>query len=118
MQDNTEVLKSRLANSPQWCTQPCVSAPPCVQGVKFYDSVVQGDTPEAVDFRGIQNLAAAVQQHVGTMGGVTVFSAGGQVTRVQGQCRPVPGQAVLQAEESGPLKAFVMLAPLLVYGYA
>ena len=89
-----------------------------MQGVKFYDSVVTGDTPEAVDFRGIQNLAAAVQQHVGTMGGVTVFSAGGQVTSVQGQCKPLPGQAVLQAEELGPLKALEMPSPLLVCGYA
>ena len=66
-----------------------------MQGVKFYDSVVEGDTPEAVDFRGIQNLSAAVQQHVGTMGGVIIFSASGQVNSVQGQCRPVPGQAAM-----------------------
>ena len=91
--DTPEIVKSRLAN-------PCSGALicqrlPCVQGVRFYDSVVEGDTPEAVDFRGIQNLSAAVQQHVGTMGGVTVFSTDGQVNSVQVQCKSVPGQATM-----------------------
>ena len=109
-------MKSRLANS---CSgAPIhVSALPCVQGVKFYDSVVEGNTPEAVDFRGIQNLSAAVQQHVGTMGGVTVFAADGQVNSVQGPCLGRQPSDSPQAGESGPLNTFVKPWPSLVYRY-
>ena len=50
-----------------------------MQGIKFYEPEVVGDTPEAVEFRGIQNLLAAVKEHVGYRHGKLIFSADGQV---------------------------------------
>ena len=38
-----------------------------------------GDTPEAVEFRGMQNLLAAAQEHLGFRDGKLIFSADGQV---------------------------------------
>ena len=53
-----------------------------VQGIKFYEPEVVGDTPEAVEFRGIQNLLSAVKEHVGYRHGRLIFSADGQVSRL------------------------------------
>lgn len=58
------------------------------QGIKFYEPEVVGDTPEAVEFRGLQNLVAASQEHLGFKDGKLIFSADGQVL-------PLPGPIVL-----------------------
>ena len=50
-----------------------------MQGIKFYEPEVVGDTPEAVEYRGMQNLLAAVKEHVGYRNGKLIFSADGQV---------------------------------------
>lgn len=50
-----------------------------LQGIKFYEPEVVGDTPEAVEFRGMQNLVAAAQEHLGFRDGKLIFSADGQV---------------------------------------
>lgn len=50
-----------------------------LQGIKFYEPEVVGDTPEAVEFRGMQNLLASAQEHLGFRDGKQIFSAGGQV---------------------------------------
>ena len=49
------------------------------QGITFYEPEVVGDTPEAVEFRGMQNLLAAAQEHLGFRDGKQIFSANGQV---------------------------------------
>ena len=51
-----------------------------MQGIKFYEPEVVGATPEAVEWLGIQNLLAAVKEHVGYRAGKLVFSADGQVS--------------------------------------
>lgn len=38
-----------------------------------------GATPEAVEYRGMQNLLGAVKEHVGYRHGKLIFSADGQV---------------------------------------
>ncbi|KAL3146124.1 hypothetical protein ABBQ38_015471 [Trebouxia sp. C0009 RCD-2024] len=48
------------------------------QGIKFYEPEVVGATPEAVEYQGLQNLLAAVQEHVGYRHGKAIFSADGQ----------------------------------------
>ena len=50
-----------------------------LQGIKFYEPEVVGATPEAVEFRGMQNLLGAVKEHVGYRHGKLIFSADGQV---------------------------------------
>ncbi|GAQ79922.1 NAD(P)-binding Rossmann-fold superfamily protein [Klebsormidium nitens] len=35
------------------------------QGIKFYDPEIKENTPEAVEFRGVQNLVEAVKEHLG-----------------------------------------------------
>ena len=50
-----------------------------LQGIKFYEPEVVGATPEAVEYQGVQNLLAAVQEHVGYRHGKVIFSADGQV---------------------------------------
>ena len=39
-----------------------------------------GDTPEAVEYRGMQNLLSVVKEHVGYRHGKLIFSADGQVS--------------------------------------
>ncbi|CAG9465720.1 unnamed protein product [Pedinophyceae sp. YPF-701] len=39
------------------------------QGIKFYDPRVVGDTPEAIEFRGVANLARIASEHVPLPGG-------------------------------------------------
>ena len=53
-----------------------------MQGIKFYEPEVVGDTPEAVEYHGMQNLLAAVKEHVGYRSGKLIFSADGQVGNV------------------------------------
>jgi hypothetical protein len=36
-----------------------------VQGIKFYDPEIVGDTPEAVEFKGLQNVVDMVAQQLG-----------------------------------------------------
>lgn len=36
-----------------------------MQGIKFYDPEIVGDTPETVEYVGIRNLLEAVKGHVG-----------------------------------------------------
>lgn len=63
-----------------------------LQGIKFYEPEVVGATPEAVEYQGLQNLLAAVQEHVGYRHGKLIFSADGQVGDIR--CR-VPGLCTL-----------------------
>ncbi len=37
-----------------------------MQGIKFYDPEIVGDTPETVEYVGVRNLVEAVQQQLGT----------------------------------------------------
>jgi uncharacterized protein YbjT (DUF2867 family) len=45
------------------------------QGIKFYDPEVSGDTPEAVELRGMENVLAAIKAHgaIPLAGGLDVF---------------------------------------------
>jgi hypothetical protein len=36
-----------------------------LKGIKFYDPEIVGDTPEAVEYKGLQNILAAVGEHLG-----------------------------------------------------
>lgn len=36
-----------------------------MQGIKFYDPEIVENTPEAVEYRGIQNLLEAVKENLG-----------------------------------------------------
>jgi chromosome condensin MukBEF complex kleisin-like MukF subunit len=35
------------------------------QGIKFYDPEIVGDTPEAVEYKGLQNIVDMVAQQLG-----------------------------------------------------
>jgi hypothetical protein len=35
------------------------------QGIKFYDPEIVGDTPEAVEYRGLANVLDAAAEHLG-----------------------------------------------------
>lgn len=50
-----------------------------VQGIKFYDPEVVGSSPESVEFRGIQNLLAAVKQSRSLGDAIVIFHADGEV---------------------------------------
>lgn len=43
------------------------------QGIKFYDPEIVGDTPETVEFRGMQHLVNAVRPRLGLTAGLAVF---------------------------------------------
>jgi uncharacterized protein YbjT (DUF2867 family) len=43
------------------------------QGIKFYDPTIQGDTPEAVEYRGMLNVLAWLGQRLPREGGVAIF---------------------------------------------
>ncbi|WIA33798.1 hypothetical protein OEZ86_006910 [Tetradesmus obliquus] len=45
------------------------------QGIKFYDPEIVGDTPEAVEFRGLQNVVELAQQQLGLEAGQVILSA-------------------------------------------
>ncbi|PNW83397.1 hypothetical protein CHLRE_05g244800v5 [Chlamydomonas reinhardtii] len=45
------------------------------QGIKFYDPEIQGDTPEAVEYVGMENLLDAVADSLGVEGGVRLLDA-------------------------------------------
>lgn len=36
-----------------------------MQGIKFFDPEIVGDTPESVEYKGIQNLMAALEGRLG-----------------------------------------------------
>eukprot|EP00250_Pteridium_aquilinum_P003547 c13856_g1_i1 orf=126-1889(+) len=44
------------------------------QGIKFFAPEVKGDSPEMVEFRGMQNLLEAVKDYIGLRDGKTLFS--------------------------------------------
>eukprot|EP01025_Chloroclados_australasicus_P025138 TRINITY_DN2511_c1_g1_i2.p1 TRINITY_DN2511_c1_g1~~TRINITY_DN2511_c1_g1_i2.p1 ORF type:complete len:618 (+),score=72.12 TRINITY_DN2511_c1_g1_i2:78-1856(+) len=44
------------------------------QGIKFYDPMISGDTPEAVEFNGRQNLFSALKGRLGTEEGVYLLN--------------------------------------------
>lgn len=48
-----------------------------MQGIKFFDPMIVGDTPESVEFIGLKNVMDAVQKHLGVYGGQTLLSAAG-----------------------------------------
>lgn len=50
-----------------------------LQGIKFYDPEIVGDTPEAVDFRGVQNLVEKAREHLGLAAGKVIFAPDGSV---------------------------------------
>jgi hypothetical protein len=52
----------------------------CVQGIKFYDPQIVGDTPETVEYRGLHNLVTLLRQHVGLRAGQLLFAADGSVS--------------------------------------
>jgi hypothetical protein len=43
------------------------------RGIKFYDPEVVGDTPEAVEWRGMQILLDAAKQHLGSAAGKALW---------------------------------------------
>ncbi|KAG2445042.1 hypothetical protein HYH02_008910 [Chlamydomonas schloesseri] len=45
------------------------------QGIKFYDPEIQGDTPESVEYIGMENLLDAVADSLGVEGGVRLLDA-------------------------------------------
>lgn len=50
-----------------------------MQGIKFYDPEIVGDTPETVEFRGLQNLVHVLREHVGLRAGKLIFAPDGSV---------------------------------------
>jgi hypothetical protein len=86
------------------------------QGIKFYDPEIVGQTPEAVEFRGIASLVQAVKEHVGLAEGKLIFSANGQgVTNTWGPLDDVVMGGVSEsgfelkqtgAEDGGPVAVF------------
>lgn len=53
------------------------------QGIKFYDPEIVGDTPEAVEYVGMQNLLGVVKDKLGSSSGKVVWAADGS-GQVQG----------------------------------
>ena len=74
---------SATAADDKWttCKQGTLAA--MLQGIKFYEPEVVGATPEAVEYRGMQNLVEAVKEHMGYRHGKLIFSADGQVGQVR-----------------------------------
>lgn len=48
-----------------------------MQGIKFYNPEVVGDTPETVEYRGLQNLVHILREHVGLRAGKLIFAPDG-----------------------------------------
>ncbi|CAM6108087.1 unnamed protein product [Calypogeia fissa] len=46
------------------------------QGIKFFDPEIKGDSPETVEFKGIENLIEAVKGSTGVREGVTLYTIG------------------------------------------
>lgn len=44
-----------------------------LQGIKFFDPEIVGDTPETVEFKGMQNLLEAVEASLGPDQGVSIL---------------------------------------------
>ncbi|BFI30313.1 NADH dehydrogenase [ubiquinone] 1 alpha subcomplex assembly factor 1 [Marchantia polymorpha subsp. ruderalis] len=45
-----------------------------MQGIKFFDPEIKGDSPETVEFKGLQNLIEAVKENVGVRDGVSLYT--------------------------------------------
>ncbi|KAL3693896.1 hypothetical protein R1sor_007547 [Riccia sorocarpa] len=45
-----------------------------MQGIKFFDPEIKGDSPETVELKGLQNLIDAVKENVGVREGVTLYT--------------------------------------------
>lgn len=50
-----------------------------MQGIKFYDPEIVGDTPETVEFKGLTNLVHVLRDNLGLRAGKPVLSADGKV---------------------------------------
>ena len=50
-----------------------------MQGIKFYDPEIVGDTPETVELVGVRNLVQAAQEHLGLTQGKVIFAPSGEV---------------------------------------
>jgi hypothetical protein len=50
-----------------------------LQGIKFYDPEIVGDTPQTVEYRGLHNLVTLLRQHVGLRAGQLLFAPDGSV---------------------------------------
>lgn len=58
-----------------------------LQGIKFYDPEIVGDTPEAVEYRGLANVLDAAAEHLGyTQGKVCVWVGVGDTPDCTGPC--------------------------------
>lgn len=51
------------------------------QGIKFFDPEIVGDTPETVEYRGMQNLMGAVRHRLGLTAGRPVFDPANKEAR-------------------------------------
>ena len=49
------------------------------QGIKFYDPEVVGQTPEAIEFRGVQNLVDAAKPSLMSGDSITIFDPAAEV---------------------------------------
>ena len=49
------------------------------QGIKFYDPEVVGQTPEAIEFRGVQNLVDAAKPSLMAGDSITIFNPTAEV---------------------------------------
>ncbi len=86
-----------------------------MQGIKFYDPEIVGDTPETVEFRGLQNLVNVLREHVGLRAGKLIFAPDGSVRliiplypKIRHCTRVVaPASSRLQRFHEDPLKCTV-----------
>jgi len=60
-----------------------------LQGIKFYDPEIVGDTPETVELVGVRNLLAAAGDRLGCAAGKTIFTTDGSVSAAATQPRLV-----------------------------
>lgn len=77
-----------------WQILPATSTPPllgrktcatsraalALQGIKFFDPEIVGDTPETVELVGVRNLVQAAQEHLGFTEGKVIFAPSGAVS--------------------------------------
>ena len=51
-----------------------------MQGIKFFDPEIVGDTPETVELVGVRNLVQAAQEHLGFEAGKVIFAPSGEAS--------------------------------------
>lgn len=68
---NFSVFKRYFHNHMAYHNNQCTNPP--LQGIKFYDSSVVGDTPETVEFGGMKNLLSVVNSSIGLSAGHLVL---------------------------------------------